>query len=74
MDNITKRSPINTFNDFLDFNLSIKHILVFGFFFGIIMLFLIICLVGGIKNAKEFIKNMIDSTKINLKKIYKKNK
>ena len=48
---------INNVNDFLDFKLSIKTILVIVFFWGVICFFVFLFMVGGINNAIDFINN-----------------
>ena len=74
MDNLNKLGDINNVNDFLDFKLSIKTILVIVFFWGVICFFVFLFMVGGINNAIDFIKNMIGSTNSNIKEAKAKDK
>jgi hypothetical protein len=60
MEEISKAGNIHNVNDFLDFKLSIKTIIIIFCVWLVICAIVIIYMVGGISNAVEYITNIVD--------------
>ena len=63
MDEISKISDVNSVNDFLDFKLSVKTILILVFLWIIICIVGFVIFMGGINNAIDYLTNIMNSTK-----------
>jgi hypothetical protein len=63
LEEIGKIGDINSVNDFLHFNLSIKTIMIGLMLWGAGAFVFVIFLFGGINNTVDYVKNIINSTK-----------
>jgi len=75
MDNIaedvTNFTKINDIDSFLNYKISIKTMIGLGSIWGILMIFCVIILLGGIDNTIEVLKSLFNITKNTVKKINK---
>lgn len=73
MEEISKLGDINTVNDFFEYKLSIKTILIIIFVWGAIFLIIVIIAFGGINNAANYLISVVESIKTTLVEIKNKN-
>jgi len=74
MDEISKIGDLNSVNDFLDFKLSIKTIIILIFIWIIICVVGFIIFMGGVNNSIAYLNNLLDSTKKTMIEIKNNNK
>ena len=63
---------INSVNDFFDFKLSVKSILMIFIGWSLLMIVIVIVMLGGINNTIDYLTNIVNSTKKTI--IQRKNK
>jgi len=63
---------INSVNDFFDFKLSVKSILMIVVGWSLLMIVIVIVMLGGINNTIDYLTNIVNSTKKTI--IQRKNK
>ena len=68
MDELHKIGDINTVNDFFDFKLSIKTILVIIFCWGLIGLIFLVFIFGGVNNTGIYLLNILETIKTAIKR------
>ena len=73
MDEISKLGDINTVNDFFEYKLSIKTILIIIFIWGVICFIIVIIAFGGVNNAINYMFSTLNSVKTTLVEIKNKN-
>jgi len=73
MEEISKLGDINTVNDFFEYKLSIKTILIIIFVWGTICFIFLIIAFGGINNATNYMFSILNSIKTTLVEVKNKN-
>ncbi len=73
MDEISKIGNINSVNDFFDFKVSIKTIILCLFAWGFAALVVVIFLFGGLNNTLMYVSTMLSSIKTMIVNIKNKN-
>jgi hypothetical protein len=73
MDDISKMGDINSVNDFFDFKLSIKTIIIFVCGWGFLCLVIVVFMLGGVNNTVKYALNILDTMKTTIVDIKNKN-
>ena len=63
IDEFNKIGEINSVNDFFDFKLSIKTIIVLVIAWGFFATIFVVFMLGGVNNTIDYMMNLIETTK-----------
>ena len=73
MEEVGKIGEIQSVNDFFDFKLSIKTIMIIAFLWGTGCMIFVIVMFGGISNTMDYLTSLMDSLKTTIVKNKVKN-
>ena len=63
IEELSKIGDIDSANDFFEFKISIKTIIILIMLWGIIASIIVVIMFGGINNTIDYVTNIIESTK-----------